>query len=316
MRIKKVGKNMMKCSEYFGIQFAQSQFSLCIESMLTDVLVQRVFAVEDDISVSFEDWRKPAIGRAQVQSLFDDFGKTFKYNGRIERIDMPSSMKINVHEGGLSADAQWITMSAVSKDVDNSNEKIEYMIGTYDNTYVKEERLWKIKDIRWKKLYCCGQWILPKGKVMHPDYRRWITYVPMPLPVDDASASLQSIENIKIRNQMFSFAHLYLKEGVEAVEHAGFFSENAAVQARNVLTPMNCDVPPILMLSSPIIEFTSDKKAVAFFNTGLFLPDATGCVCYHKGRTMLDLHKAEQKWIAQNYQWMRYATLDAWKIYS
>lgn len=108
------------------------------------------YRLEDGISVSFEDWRKPAIGRAQVQSLFDDFGKTFKYNGRIERIDMPSSMKINMHEGGLSADAQWITMSAVSKDVDNSREKIEYMIGTYDNTYVKEEQLWKIKDIRWK----------------------------------------------------------------------------------------------------------------------------------------------------------------------
>ncbi len=60
----------------------------------------------------------------------------------------------------------------------------------------------------------------------------------------------------------------------------------------------------------------NDKRGVAFFNTGLFLPDATGCVCYHKGRTMLDLHKEEQKWIAQNYQWMRYATLDAWKIYS
>ena len=307
---------MMKCSEYFGIQFAQGQLSLCIESMLTDVLVQRVFASDDDISVVYEGWRTPANGREQVKQLFDDFGKTFKQTGRIERIDMPSSMKINMHEDGITADAQWITMSAVSETVDSSSEKIEYMIGTYDNTYVKEERIWKIKDIRWKKLYGCGQWILPRGKVMHPDYRRWITYVPMPMPVDDSTASLQSLENIKIRNQMFAFAHAYLHEGVEAIEHTEFFSENAAMQAKKVLTSCDCNTPSILMLSSPIIEFISDNKATAFFNTGLFLPDGHGNIYYHKGRTMLDFHKEDQTWIADNYQWMRYATLDAWKIYN
>lgn len=315
MHIKKVGKNMMKCSEYFGIQFAQSQLSLCIESMLTDVLVQRVFASRDDISVIYDGWKKPAKDMMQVKNLFNEMGKTYEQTGRIERIDMPASMKINIHEDGISADAQWITMSAISNEIDDSTEKIEYMTGLYNNTYVKEEQLWKIKDICWKKLYCCGQWNLPKGSVMHPDYKRWITYVPMPLPVDDASASLQSLENIKIRNQMFAFAHLYLREGVDAIDHIGFFSENAKIQARKALEVYVKDIPPILMLSSPIVEFTSEENATAFFNTGLFLPDNKGYVYYHKGRTILDFHKEKQCWIADNYQWMRYATLDAWNLY-
>ena len=304
----------MKCSEYFGVQFAQGQYVMHWEARAFDSIVDKLFVRNLPISVEYEGLGI-ASGREETYEFFKRIEEMSRKNGGLLRLDMPHTQKITVAADGKTAEGEWETMTFRVMGAAFGNDPVQapldYAIGRYRNQFALEDGLWKIQSIRWKPVLEFGHW---KTKDASKVYGR---PYPSPFerlrPVDDDSASPEAVLNCNVRNQAMTFFHDFNHKGLAAIDHR--FSEDAARQARRMLeAPYKiAGYEGSVLATSPIVT-VEGNRARLYLNIGRILPVNNSEIAHSRGRVCAELSLTGEQWHFDEFVWYRYATMEPWPV--
>lgn len=306
----------MKCSELFGVQFAQGQYVMHCESGQISSIVPKLFTEGEEISVDYEGLGE-ARGHSHVREFFNWYEELSKKNGGLLRVDMPHTQKITVDADGCHATGEWETMTLRVMGAAFGNDRIQapldYAIGRYRNRFALEAGLWKIQSIHWAPVLEFGRWMAKDATKI---YGR-----PYPEPfdelsaVDDATASEAAVDACNIRNQALAFFHDFNHNGITAIDHR--FEAAAAAQARKMLvTPQMIEgYEGTVLATSPIISVEKDRARL-YLNIGRILPVSSNQIAHSRGRVCAELLRNGEQWRFSEFLWHRYATMEPWPVRS
>lgn len=305
---------MVKCSELFGVQFAQGQYLMHWEAAKIPEIFEKLFVHDNDVSVDYESLGS-ANGREEVKAFFEQLDEMRKTNGGLLRLDLPHTQKITVDDDGCHATGEWETMTFRVMGAAFGNDLVEapldYAIGRYQNRFALEDGLWKIQSIHWEQVLAFGDW---KAKDATKVYGR-----PYPEPfeelsaVDDETSSAEAVTICNIRNQALSFFHDFNRIGLAAIDDR--FSEDAAREARRMLASE--DLVPgytgTVLATSPIVAL-EEKRARLYLHIARILPTGDMEISHSQGRICAGLILDGDTWTFSEFWWYRYATLLPWKV--
>lgn len=305
---------MIKCSEYYGVQFVQGHYLMHWESRNFESLVDKLFVQGEDISVSYEGLGA-ASGHNAVKAFFARVAEMSEANGGLLRLDMPHTQLITVDADGCHATGEWETMTyrvmgaAFGNDLHQA--PLSYAIGRYCNRFALEDGIWKLVSIDWKPVIEFGDWHTKDATAI---YKR-PSQQPYPelRTVDDSTASPETIANLQVRTAAMGFFHDFNRIGLDAIDDR--FTPDAAEAARRMLTAP-CKIGSYggsAMVTSPIVA-VEPTRARLYFNVGRILPVNDQAITHSRGRINAELQLTDKGWQFTDFQWHRYATMDPWPV--
>ena len=305
---------MIKCCEFYGVQFAQGQYLMHWEARAFDSIVGKLFVKGEDISVSYEGLGT-AIGHAAVKAFFARIADMSAATGGLLRLDMPPTQLITVDADGGHATGQWETLSyrvmGAAFGNDLRQAPLAYAIGRYCNRFALEDGLWKLVSIDWKPVLNFGDWHTKDAEAIYqrPSQQPY----PELRAVDDSTASPETIANLQVRSAAMRFFHDFNHAGLAAIDHR--FTPDAAEAARRMLTAP-CRIGSYggtVLATSPIVAI-EPNRARLYLNISRILPVNGHAIAHSRGRVNAELQLTEQGWQFTDFQWHRYATMDPWPV--
>ncbi len=309
-----VGNKDLKCSEYFGVQFAQGQYLMHWEAPCLTEITEKLFAKKCLVSVEYVGLGK-ALGRQEVSGFFQKIDELRRENGGLLRMDLPHTQKITVDEDGVYATGEWETMTLCVKGAAFGQSLIEapleYAIGRYKNRFALEDGLWKLQSVYWESVVRFGNW---KCKDATTVYGR-----PFPKPfetirsVDDRISSEGARTICCIRNQVMGFFHDFNHYGISSIDDR--FSPDGAREAWRMLHTPFCPggYHGTVLATSPIVRLEGER-ALFYVNIGRILPVNENHIAHSRGRVCGELRKTGHQWNFHEFHWYRYATMEPWEV--
>lgn len=304
----------LKCSEYFGVQFAQGQYLMHWEAPCLTEITEKLFAKKCFISVEYAGLGN-ALGREEVSRFFRKMDELRKKNGGLLCMDLPHTQKITVDEDGAYATGEWetLTLCVMGAAFGNSltQAPLDYAIGRFKNRFVLEDGVWKIQSVRWAPVIRFGHW---KCKDATKVYGRPF---PKPFetlrPVDDHRSSERARTICSIRNQVMGFFHDFNHDGLSSIDDR--FSQDGAREAWRMLHTPFCPggYHGTVLATSPIIRLEGER-ALFYVNIGRILPVNENHIAHSRGRVCGELHKTGHLWNFHKFHWYRYATMEPWEV--
>ena len=293
----------------YGVQFAQSLYTLLWQCGRMDEIPDFVFSNADEVSVWYDE-EEICTGQNEVRLFFRKMKEKTLNNGGFFRIDMPATQWIEVSDDGQSAAGHWLTMS---RQIDRSESGNQYRvrIGLFSNTFRREGGVWKFVSIRWEKL----QDFAPYDET--PDmnlenYRKdpagWLTDLPVLKPVSREEGDGRAEEILVLRNKILSWFH-----AVNTGKTAADVFPCGTEEVREDLQEMLRDVRYILATSPVFWMDEGLTKAEGFFSVSLLTDTEEDEMTNVRGSVGMTLTRTEYGWEIRRFSWYPYAALDSWK---
>lgn len=297
---------MLNGDIYYGVQFAQSLYLLLWQSGRIHEIPERVFSSEEQVSVCYEGMEKYT-GRKAISSFYRDMAEKTRQAGGFYRIDMPATQFIEMSEDGSSAIGHWTTMTRVLHGVP-SEGNLELCIGQFTNEYVQEDRIWRLKHVKWKQLWKAAAWETTPDRHLEAyckEPKSWLSEVPELTGVSMDGVTLKTMETLALRNEIYSWFYRFnVQRDLEWEENCLFTEDKKRV--RNML--QDCHY---VLATSPVIQLDEGLSCgEAFYSIAAIKGEET--LTYIRGALYMQLKKEGNTWRIQYFGWYPYATLDPW----
>lgn len=299
----------MKCDMYYGIQFAQSLYLMLWQDEKFEEITDRVFIHDDDIEVKYQGLGRVK-GTDNVREFFHKVAEKTRDRGNFWRMDMPATQFIEPGKNEDTAIGHWTTVTRVRR-TEVSEEKMDYVLGQFTNVFVRENGIWKIKSLSWKKLWKVAEFPLMPD-IHLENYQKtpekWLEKLPELEALSDEGVSPKTREILQLRNEIYGCFYKY-----NCSKEIGWLENCGNGQAGRGLCDMldNCRY---ILATSPVIDMNDSMDfAKAFYSISLLKDKSDSYVDPVRGSIYLELKKEAGKWIPQELNWYPLATIDAWR---
>ena len=298
-----------KGADLYGIQFAQSLYTLLWQCGRMDEIPDSVFSGAEEISVWYNAG-EVCTGQDEVRRFFREMKERTSDNGGFFRVDMPATQWIGISDDGQSAAGYWTTMT---RQIDRSESGNQYRvrIGLFSNTFRKEDGVWKFVSVRWEKL----QDFAPYDET--PDmnlenYRKdpagWLTDLPEVKPVSGEGEDDRTEEILVLRNKILSWFHA-VNTGKAASDVFPYRTEEVREDLQKTLRDVR-----YILATSPVLEMDERlTEAECFFSVSFLTDTEEDEMTNVRGSIGMRLARTEQGWEIRRFSWYPYAALDSWK---
>ena len=297
----------------YGVQFAQSIFLLLWENGEIDKIPERVFAGSEEVSVNWEG-EGEGTGQEGIRAFFDGMQKKTQKAGGFLRADLPATQFVEPAGDENRAVGRFTTMTKTVIE----GGKTGWCIGRFDNEYVKEDGVWRIKRLSWKKL------IEFEPMQETPDqnlaaYREkpgaWLNTVPKLYPLPDRSACAYTEKVLYLRNRLLGLFDRYNREQFPDAESCGCGTgdglyEEFSEYMGEILEDCSC-----VLATSPVISICVDEgTAEAFLSISLIKKKTDDSVTDIGGSIYIKLKTEANHYNIEEVRWYPYAELAPWKL--
>ena len=297
-------------ADLYGIQFAQSLYSLLWQCCRMDEIPDLVFSDSDDVSVDYGEG-EVCTGQEEVRRFFREMKDRAMRSGGLFRVDLPAGQWIQIAPDGKSAEGHWTTMSRQIEQTEAGNRH-RIGIGHLSGSFCKEDGIWKLKNIRWEKL----QEFAPHGET--PDqnlenYRRnpegWLTDLPLLTPLPREGAADRTEELLFLRNEVLSWFHRF-NMGETREEIFPCSSDKVRETLREL-----CGNSRYILATSPVFRMNGRlSEAEGFFSVSLLAESGKDEMTYIRGSIGMTLVRAAEGWEISRFSWYPYASPGNWKM--
>ena len=297
----------------YGVQFAQSIFLLLWENGEIDKIPERVFAASEEVSVSWEGEGEGS-GQEGIRAFFGGMQEKTRKAGGFLRADLPATQFVEPAGDENRAVGRFTTMTKTVIE----GGRTGWCIGRFDNEYVKEDGVWRIARLSWKKL------IEFEPVQETPDqnlaaYREnpkaWLNTVPKLYPLSARSACAYTEKVLYLRNRLLGLFDRYNREQFPDAESCecgtgdGLYEE-FRVHMGEILEDCSC-----VLATSPVISICEDEgTAEAFFSISLIKKKTDDSMTDIRGSLYIKLKTEANHYNIEEVRWYPYAELAPWKL--
>lgn len=300
----------------YGVQFAQSLYGLLWECGRMEEIPDRVFSQEAEISVCHEG--KMCRGQKEVRCFYNDMKKQAMDHGGFLRNDMPATQYIEPGDDGTMAIGHYLVFTKRIQRTGNGNRFVT-SIGRFTNGFVMEENIWKLKSVCFETV--CEFEAFPEQPdqnlaLCRENPQAWLEEIPELKSLCTAEASRPAEEILALRNEIFSWFHLWQEERMRA-QNAPFVNRYfpcAEEEAWEAISGMMHKLR-YMLITSPVLTMSEDcSEAEAFFSTSNLYEYEEGALVDTRGGIFMRLHNCDGEWQIREFGWYPYASLEPWNV--
>jgi hypothetical protein len=297
-------------ADLYGIQFAQSLYTLLWQCGRMNEIPDLLFSDSDDVSVDYGEG-EVCSGQDALRFYFREMKDRTSRSGGLYRVDLPASQWIRVSPDGSSAQGYWTTMS---RRIERSGAKSLHRIGIgrFSNSFCKEEGVWKLKSVRWEKLQEFAPFQETPDRNLE-NYRRdpegWIRDLPRLYPVSREGSQDRTEEILFLRNEILSWFHM-INMGKNREEIFPSGTGQVSEEIRRL-----CEESRYILVTSPVLGMDGSlTEAEAFFSASLLTESGKDELTYVRGSIGMSLVKGAGGWEIRRFSWYPYASPGKWKM--